>query len=123
LVEEVVGEIEDEHDENATSQIQRDTALGLVASARTPIDELEAFLECKLLDDEDDEDIDTLGGLVFSLVGRIPVRGEVVPHPSGYEFEVLDADPRRIKRVRILTRQKTRPGISDADGKPDLGAA
>lgn len=114
LIEEVVGEIEDEHDENATSQIQRDPTLGLVASARTPIDELESFLECTLLEGDDDEDIDTLGGLVFSLVNRVPVRGEVVPHSSGYEFEVLDADPRRIKRLRILTGVKAAAVERDA---------
>jgi magnesium and cobalt transporter len=61
----------------------------------------------KLLKNGEEEDIDTLGGLVFTLVGRVPVRGEVVRHESGIEFEVLDADPRRVKRVRIL-----RPGAA-----------
>jgi CBS domain containing-hemolysin-like protein len=54
-----------------------------------------------LVSDEEREDIDTLGGLVFSLAGRVPVRGELISHPSGLEFEILDADPRRIKRLRL----------------------
>ena len=100
LVEEIVGEIEDEHDELEAEHITVDAKSEMVASARTPIDDLEQRLAVKLLDD-DETDIDTLGGLVFSLVGRVPARGELVPHPSGVEFEVLDADPRRIKKLKI----------------------
>lgn len=100
LVEQIVGQIEDEHDEDEERNIVRDPRLGLVAVARTPIEELEAHLGVSLAIDEDD-DVDTLGGLVFSLAGSVPVRGEIVRHPSGLEFEVLDADPRRIKRLRI----------------------
>ncbi|MEO0620300.1 MAG: hemolysin family protein [Pseudomonadota bacterium] len=107
LIEEVVGEIEDEHDENTDAMIERDAKLGIVVAARTPIEELEAFLNVKLLDDTDEDDIDTLGGLVFTMVNRVPVRGEVVPHSSGYEFEVLEADPRRIKRLRVLGAPKS----------------
>ena len=55
----------------------------------------------KLLKPEEEEDIDTLGGLVFALVGRVPARGELVRHPSGLEFEILDADPRRVKKLRV----------------------
>ena len=110
LVEQVVGEIEDEHDVAEAANIIEDPKQGLLAQARTPIDELEQHLGVKLLKNGEEEDIDTLGGLVFTLVGRVPVRGEVVRHESGIEFEVLDADPRRVKRVRIL-----RPGAgSDA---------
>ena len=72
-----------------------------MASARTPVNEIEARLGKKLLTAEEEEDIDTLGGLVFGLVGRIPARGEVVRHASGIEFEVLDADPRRVKKLRV----------------------
>jgi len=100
LVEEVVGEIEDEHDV-AEMWIREDPRLGLVANALAPIEELEAYLGQKLVAPEQEEDIDTLGGLVFSLAGRIPVRGELVPHPSGIGFEVLDADRRRVKKLRI----------------------
>ncbi len=102
LVEQVVGEIEDEHDVDEAANIVDDPKLGLLAQARTPIDELEQRLGIKLLKNGEEEDIDTLGGLVFTLVGRVPARGEVVRHESGIEFEVLDADPRRVKRVRIL---------------------
>ncbi len=101
LVEQVVGDIEDEHDEAEASLISTDPKLGLVAFARAPIDAVETRLGVKLLSAEDEEEIDTLGGLVFALVGRVPVRGEVVRHPSGIEFEVLDADPRRVKKLRI----------------------
>jgi hypothetical protein len=69
--------------------------------ARTPLDEFEAELGVDLSDVDDEEEVDTLGGLVFLLTGRVPARGEVVPHPSGVEFEVIDADPRRIKRLRV----------------------
>ena len=101
LVEEIVGEIEDEHDVNGGPPIRIDAKLGLVADARAPIEELEAHLGQQLLPPERDEDVDTLGGLVFTLAGRIPVRGELLRHESGIEFEVLDADPRRIKKLRI----------------------
>jgi len=66
---------------------------------------------------EDDDDIDTLGGLVFVRVGRVPVRGEIVPHESGAEFEVVDADPRRIKRLRVRL-----PGFGAAKPNPEGGA-
>ena len=100
LIEQIVGQIEDEHDEDEERQITRDPRLGMVAAARTPVEELERQLELSLVLDEDD-DVDTIGGLVFALAGSIPVRGEIVRHPAGVEFEVLDADPRRIKRLRI----------------------
>ncbi|MEZ5844762.1 MAG: hemolysin family protein [Hyphomicrobiaceae bacterium] len=104
LVEQIVGEIEDEHDEADASLIWEDPKLGLVAAARTPVDELEERLGLKLLTPEEADEIDTLGGLVFSMVGRVPARGELVRHPAGVEFEVLDADPRRIKKLRIHVR-------------------
>jgi len=101
LVEEVVGEIEDEHDVEDSSSLVVHPTRGLLAKARTPIDELELHLGYNLLSHEEDDDIDSLGGLVFALAKRVPVCGEIVRHPSGIEFEVLDADPRRIKRLRI----------------------
>jgi hemolysin (HlyC) family protein len=106
LVEEVVGEIEDEHDVTEEPLIRKDVRLGLVCDARTPIEELEAHLGEQLVSPEQEEDIDTIGGLVFSMLGRIPARGELVPHPSGIEFEVLEADPRRIKKLRVHTPQE-----------------
>jgi hemolysin (HlyC) family protein len=101
LVEQIVGDIEDEHDVAEAAHITVDPKLGLVASARTPINELEEHLGVKLLKPEEEEDVDTLGGLMFALLGRVPVRGELVRHPSGVELEVLDADARRLKKVRI----------------------
>lgn len=101
LVEEVVGDIADEHDVEDEPMLEKDSVLGLVADARLPIEELEDYLGVDLVTEEQEEDIDTLGGVVYALAGRIPARGELVGHPSGIEFEVLDADPRRIKRLRI----------------------
>jgi CBS domain containing-hemolysin-like protein len=101
LIEEVVGEIADEHDVEDGPQIKSDSRPGLVADARAPIEELEKQLGFALVSEEDREDIDTLGGLAFSIAGRIPARGERVRHPSGVEFEVLEADKRRIKKLRI----------------------
>ncbi len=101
LVEQIVGDIEDEHDVAEAAYISIEPKLGLVASARTPIKELEEHLGLKLLKPDEEEDIDTLGGLMFALLGRVPVRGELVRHPSGLELEVLDADARRLKKVRI----------------------
>ena len=101
LVEQIVGEIEDEHDVDEDAYIVTDPKVGLVASARTPVKQLEEHLGIKLLKPEEEEDIDTLGGLMFALLGRVPVRGELVRHPSGLELEVLDADARRLKKVKI----------------------
>ena len=101
LVEEIVGEIQDEHDaENAPTMI--DTPDGSIeADARVEIEDFETKVGALLTPEEQEADIETLGGLVFSLAGRVPSRGEVIRHPSGAEFEVLDADPRRIKRLRV----------------------
>ena len=101
LVEQIVGDIEDEHDEAEAANIASDAKLGLVTAARTPVRELEQHLGVKLLKPEEEADIDTLGGLIFSLIGRVPARGELIRHPAGIEFEVLDADPRRVKKLRV----------------------
>jgi CBS domain containing-hemolysin-like protein len=117
LVEEVVGEIADEHDVEEEPMIRVDPRLGLIADARIPVEDLEEHLGVELVTDEQEEDIDTLGGVVFSIAGRIPSRGELVHHPSGIEFEVLDADPRRIKKLRIH-RGRRRPGADGAGSQP-----
>jgi CBS domain containing-hemolysin-like protein len=75
-----------------------------LADARADLDEVAEAMGADFSRNEDDEDIDTIGGLVFSLIGRIPVRGELISAPDGLEFEILDADPRRIKRLRIYRR-------------------
>ncbi|ALG89455.1 MULTISPECIES: hemolysin family protein [Actibacterium] len=101
LIEQVIGEIEDEHDiAEGSPWVEEKPGIYLV-QARAPLDEFEAKIGIKLADEEDEEEIDTMGGLVFMMTGRVPTRGEVVPHDSGAEFEVVDADPRRIKRLRV----------------------
>ena len=101
LVEEVIGEIEDEHDVvRGPSLVQRPDGTWL-ADARTTIEEFESRVGPVLTEEERAQDIDTLGGLVMSLTDRVPSRGELVTHSSGIAFEVIDADPRRIKRLRV----------------------
>lgn len=105
LVEQIVGEIEDEHDRDPEPDFIRRADGIIEADARLPLEELEASVG-PLLDEEDREDVDTLGGLVFFLAGRVPSRGELIAHPAGLEFEVVDADPRRIKRLRVRNLPK-----------------
>jgi len=100
LVEEIVGEIEDEHDHGVEADVIRRPDGTFDTDARATVECLEDAVGRFVTDDER-EDIDTLGGLVFALAGRVPIRGELICHPSGVEFEVLDADPRRIKRLRV----------------------
>jgi magnesium and cobalt transporter len=100
LVETIVGDIADEHDEiEGPMLVERpDGALDL--NALLPVEEFEARLGPVLSEDERDADIETVGGLVFNLAGRVPTKGEIIPHPSGIEFLVLEADARRIRRLR-----------------------
>jgi magnesium and cobalt transporter len=103
LIEQVVGEIEDEHDvDEADTFIEESNGVWL-ALAKTPLEDFQAEVGVDLTahDEIDDEEVDTLGGLVFMLSGHVPARGEVIQHPEGAEFEVVDADPRRIKRLRV----------------------
>ena len=101
-----------------------DPRLGLICDARTPVEDLEKHLKIDLVSDEQEEDIDTLGGVVFSISGRIPARGELVAHPSGIEFEVLDADPRRIKKLRVHVPKDKDPANAGTgtDAKPEQSA-
>jgi CBS domain containing-hemolysin-like protein len=101
LIEEIVGEIEDEHDTDAPPALSERPDGSVVADARMPIEGVEEQLATPLRAGDGLEDVDTLGGLVFALAGRVPKRGEVIAHPGGIEFEVLDADPHRIKRLRL----------------------
>lgn len=100
VVEEIVGEIEDEHDGDSEPNLVLRADGTIDADARAPVEVLEEKFG-RTLTDEEREDIDTLGGLVVSLAGRVPIRGELIAHPSGVEFEVLEADPRRIRRLRL----------------------
>jgi CBS domain containing-hemolysin-like protein len=111
IVEEVIGEMEDEHDEAEAPMLVKIAGGGYDADARVEIDELEDMLGLDMLPDDQDEFVDTVGGLVFSLAGCVPDIGEVILHESGYKFEVVDADPRRIHKVRI--HQPAREPASD----------
>ncbi|NOD36683.1 MULTISPECIES: hemolysin family protein [unclassified Ruegeria] len=104
LIEQVVGEIADEHDADEDQLWVQEKPGCYVVQARVPLEDFEAEIGRSLTshEDVDEEEIDTLGGLVFMLSGRVPARGEVVIHPEGPEFEVIDADPRRIKRLRVM---------------------
>ncbi len=101
LVEQVIGEIEDEHDLEEDQFWVKEGPGCYLALARTPLDEFEAEIGRKLAEAHEDEEIETLGGLVFMLSGHVPARGEVVAHPKGPEFEIVEADLRRIKRLRV----------------------
>ncbi len=100
LVEEIVGDIADEHDEVMGPLVVERADGALDLDARLPIEDFEARFGPVLTEDERDADIDTVGGLVFTLAGRVPSRGEVLTHSSGLEFRILDADARRIRRLR-----------------------
>lgn len=100
VVEQVVGKIEDEHDiENGPMIVERADGV-ILADARSPIEEFEKRVGI-ILSAKERENIETLGGLAFNLAGRVPARGEVLTHPSGFEFEVVDGDSRRVQRLRI----------------------
>ncbi|HEX2116439.1 MAG TPA: hemolysin family protein [Alphaproteobacteria bacterium] len=101
LVEEIVGEIEDEHDVDDRPRLISQPDGTFLADARLAIGDFEARVGPVLTPEEREADIDTLGGLVVAQAGYLPARGEIVTHSSGYEFEVLEADPRRLKRLRV----------------------
>ncbi|WP_254070334.1 hemolysin family protein [Acidisphaera sp. L21] len=113
LVETITGDIADEHDEEDVPLVTERPDGTLDLDARLPVDDFETRFGAVLTDDERSADIDTVGGLIFTIAGRVPSRGEVVTHPSGMEFRVLDADPRRIRRLRAKLPQ-TNPPIADA---------
>ena len=106
LIEAVVGDIDDEYDEDAPTVIAR-AGGAFEADARAPLEDLEELVGQALSPPDYEEEIDTVGGLVSALAGRVPQRGEVIAHPAGLEFEVIDADPRRVKRVRALPVTRT----------------
>ena len=116
LIEEIVGEIEDEHDVADGPRLIERADGTLIADARIPIEVLEEQQGTRLRPVGEQEEVDTLGGLVSSLAGRVPKRGEVIAHPSGIEFEVLDADPRRIKRLRVRSLPAATSGRDAASG-------
>ena len=112
VVEEIVGEIEDEHDEIETPALVHLDDGAMEADARVRVDELERHVDLRLLDGDEEDAVDTLGGLVFTLAERVPRTGERIRHPAGLTFDVLEADPRRIKRLRV-----SRTGTHPAHGR------
>lgn len=112
LLEAVVGDIDDEHDVEDTPEISEGPG-GWEADARAALEDLETLAGESLTPEDHEEEIDTVGGLVATLAGRVPQRGEVVAHPGGYEFEVIDADPRRIKRLRVRRLDRPRSAVTD----------
>jgi len=105
LVETIVGDISDEHDEVAQPMVTEHSDGSFDLDGRLPVEDFEGRIGKVLTEEEREADIDTVGGLVFTLAGRVPARGEVIGHSSGLEFRVLDADPRRIRRLRVRRAQ------------------
>ena len=106
VIEEITGEIEDEHDEKNLPMLIKSSLNTFEASARIEIDELQKVTNVKFLNSYDNDDVDTLGGLIFSITGRVPQRGEIIKHTSGTTFEIKDADPMKIKSVKVTTPKK-----------------
>jgi len=109
LIEAVVGEIDDEHDEAAGVWVVARGGDVWEAAGRAPLEDLEAAVGASLAPADLEEDIDTIAGLVSVLAGRLPQRGEVIQHPDGFEFEIIDADPRRVKQVRVRKVEAAAP--------------
>jgi CBS domain containing-hemolysin-like protein len=108
LVEQIVGEIDDEHDEEATL-IQERVGGGFDADGRASIEKLEAALGVPLALPDHEDEFDTAAGLAVAMAGHLPQRGEILRHPAGFEIEIIDADPRRVKRLRFKRAAETQP--------------
>jgi hemolysin (HlyC) family protein len=109
IVEQIVGEIDDEHDSDEPPAIVRQADNSFIADARASLDDVRSVIGDEFVTGEAGEDVETLGGFLVTHVGRLPVRGEVISGPGNFEIEVLDADPRRVKRLRIATRKERPP--------------
>ena len=118
LVEEIVGDIEDEHDDEEMPLIARQPDGSYIADARAGLEEVAEEVDPAFAMGEEAEEVDTLGGLLVTLAGRVPVRGEIVAGPGSFEIEVLDADPRRVKRLRIVP---AREGVRHPVRRPEHG--
>jgi len=120
LVEVIVGDISDEHDTDEDLEIKPVEDKIYSADGRIDLAALEALLGVDLLPEEEEEEADTLAGLIFKIAGRVPTRGEIIRHDSGLEFEILDSDPRRVKRVRInalnVSAPRTEPSSDSTPG-------
>ncbi len=107
IIEQIVGAIEDEHDDAEGPLWRKQPDGAYIAEARAYVDDFQDATGATLLLEDWDEDVDTLGGLIFMICGRVPERGEVIRHPLDHEFEIVDADPRRIKRIRVRLAEKS----------------
>lgn len=121
LVEQIVGAIEDEHDEDAALVIERPGG-AFEVDGRAPIDQLETKLGVSLAMPDHEDEFDTVGGLAVVLAGRLPQRGEILHHPAGFDVEIIDSDPRRVKRIRVkrspeasVTKLGATPGVEIPD--------
>jgi len=118
VVESIVGDIEDEHDEAEPPELQPLGEGAFIVEARAPLDEVSAAIGFDFASLADAEGVDTIGGLVTAMAGRVPSRGEILRAPGHLEFEVLDADPRRIKRLKISSLSSAQPGSTAPSEKP-----
>ena len=109
IVEQIVGEIDDEHDSDEPPAIVRQADNSFIADARASLDDVRSVIGEEFVTGEAGEEVATLGGFLVRHVGRLPVRGEVISGPGNFEIEVLDADPRRVKRLRIAPRKERTP--------------
>jgi CBS domain containing-hemolysin-like protein len=122
IVEQIVGEIADEHDEDELPHVVRQSDDSFIADARAHLEDIAATIGHDFDPGDVAQEVDTLGGYLVTRAGRLPLRGELIPGPGLFEFEVLDADPRRIKRVRItrLKEKRERPREQRKRGEPDV---
>jgi CBS domain containing-hemolysin-like protein len=123
LVELIVGDIADEHDEYETPAVIRQGDGSFIADARANLEDVAKNIGPEFEVGEAGQDVDTLGGYLMTKAGRLPVRGELVPGPGSFEFEVLDADPRRLKRIRIYRRTSHKPPAPARDVRPRASEA
>ena len=126
IVEQIVGEIDDEHDSDEPPSIVRQPDNSFIADARASLDDVRSVIGEDFVTGEAGEEVATLGGYLVTHVGRLPVRGEVISGPGNFEIEVLDADPRRVKRLRITTRKeraavRTQREIRRREATPEAG--
>jgi CBS domain containing-hemolysin-like protein len=111
LVELIVGDIADEHDEAEKAAVTRQSDGSFLAIGRASLEDVRAVIGEEFDVGEAEQEVDTLGGYLVMRAGHVPVRGELVPGPANFEAEVMDADPRRVKRVKIYRRKDRRPGV------------
>jgi len=115
IVEQIVGDIEDEHDEDTAPGVMRQADGSFIADARASLEDVAAFIGAEFEIGAEAKEVDTLAGYVAARIGRVPVRGELVPGPGPFEMEIVDADPRRVKKLKIY-RSMDRSGASVRDG-------